>query len=54
MGDGRYRDCMRNRGGTAMDSAKRLEQGNGQGDRSVTDGKKEMLVMRGGEAEGTH
>lgn len=45
---------MRNGGGTAMDSAKRLEQGNGEGDRSVKDGEKEVLLTREGEAEGTH
>lgn len=35
-----------------MDSAKRLEQGNGEGDRSVKNRKKEMLLMREREAEG--
>lgn len=45
---------MRNGGGTAMDSAKRLEQRNGEGDRSVKDRRKEMLLMREREAEGAH
>lgn len=42
---------MRNEDGT-MDSAKRLEQGHGEGDRSVNDGKMEVVLMREGEAEG--
>lgn len=42
---------MRNGDGRAMASAKGLEQGNGEQDTSVKDRKKEMLLMREGEAD---
>lgn len=54
MEDVKYWHCMRNGDGRAMDSAKRLEQGNGEGDRSVKGVKQEMLLMRDGETEDPH